>query len=54
MVIGFLFVLFLMKQLNTPSFEAGMDNIFTSSKLKHSVRIQIEPPKNKEEKESSR
>ncbi|MYE07762.1 MAG: hypothetical protein F4X95_03310 [Oligoflexia bacterium] len=52
MVMAFLFVLFLMKQINTSSFQAGLDNIFSSSppKPKPAVQIKIKPPKNQREK----
>ena len=51
MVMGFLFVLFLMKQLNTSSFKAGLENIFSPGHSQHerSVRIKM-VPKGKETK----
>ena len=52
MVMAFLFILFLMKQINTSAFRAGLDNIFTSSqsKAKAPVKIKIKPPENQREK----
>ncbi len=46
-VMGFLFVLFLMKQLNAPSFKAGLENIFSPvhSQNERSARIKITPEK---------
>ena len=46
-VMGFLFVLFLMKQLNTSSFKAGLENIFSPAPSPHerSARIKITPEK---------
>ena len=54
MVMGFLFVLFFMKELNTSSFRAGLENIFSSksSQSERSARIQLIPKK--EEKETIR
>ncbi|MDE0118382.1 MAG: hypothetical protein OXM55_00035 [Bdellovibrionales bacterium] len=52
MVMGFLFVVFLIKQINTSSFRNGLDHIFTSSrsKPKPSVQIKIKPPEKEREK----
>ena len=51
MVMGFLFVLFLIKELNTPSFKAGLENIFSSvhSQTERSARIKLIPKKEKKE-----
>ena len=47
MVMGFLFVLFFMKQLSTSSFKAGLKNIFSPvhSQYERSARIKLVPKK---------
>ena len=51
MVMGFLFVLFFIKQSNTSSFRQGLNNIFSSSihsPPERSARIKISPAKGEE------
>ncbi len=52
MVLVFFFVLVLIKRLNTPVFQAGLNNIFSpaSPPKERSVRIQIHSEKTKKEK----
>ena len=50
MIMSFLFVLFLIKQVNTSSFRTGLNNIFSHTspqQTERSVRIQINSKKNK-------
>lgn len=47
MVMAFLCVLFLMKKLDTSSFQAGLNNIFSSPQPERLIRIKSSPEKKK-------
>ena len=47
MVMAFLCILFLMKKLGTSSFQAGLNNIFSTPQPERLIRIKSGPKKNK-------